>query len=194
MNQKKILYLTVVFWLLIFSGFIAYKEYTFRTGTEVMLKTQSVDPRDLFRGDYVTLNYEISTLDMEKLQAEDSYFYSDEPVYLALELKNGYGLPKKIYTTPPEDGLYIKGKVKDVIYDWETDESGITTEEAIIKELRVDYGIESYFVPEGRGMEIEKAQRTEKTEVDAKVIIDKYGNAVIKSLLIDGKELEFQAS
>ncbi|HWQ48433.1 MAG TPA: GDYXXLXY domain-containing protein [Methanosarcina sp.] len=188
MNQKKVLYLTVVFWLLIFSGFIAYKEYTLRTGTEVLLKTLPVDPRYLFRGDYVTLNYEISTLDMEKIQADDSYFYNDEPVYLALELKNGYSVPKKIYTTPPEDGLYIKGKVKDVIYDWETDESGITTEETI-KELRVDYGIESYFVPEGRGMEIEKAQRTEKTEVDAKVIIDKYGNAVIKSLLIDGKEI-----
>lgn len=192
MNQKKILYLTVVFWLLIFSGFIAYKEYTLRTGTEVMLKTQPVDPRDLFRGDYVTLNYKISTLDMEKIPYEESYFYSDEPVYLALELKNGYGVPKKIYTTPPEDGLYIKGKVKDVIYDWETDESGITTEETV-KELRVNYDIESYFVPEGRGMEIEKAQRTQKTEVDAKIIIDKYGNAVIKSLLIDGKEVEFQA-
>lgn len=191
LNQKKILYLTVVFWLLIFSGFIAYKEYTLRTGTEVMLKTLPVDPRDLFRGDYVTLNYEISTLDMEKLPSEESYFYNDEPIYLALELKNGYGVPKKIYTTPPEDGLYIKGKVKDVIYDWETDESSNMTEEATIKELRVDYGIESYFVPEGRGMEIEKAQRTGKTEVDAKVIIDKYGNAVIKSLLMDGKEIEF---
>lgn len=191
MNQKKILYLTIVFWLLIFSGFIVYKEYTLRTGTEVLLKTLPVDPRDLFRGDYVTLNYEISTLDMEKIPSEESYFYSDEPVYLALELKNGYGVPKKIYTTPPEDGLYIKGKVKDILYDWETDESGITTEEETIKELRVDYGIESYFVPEGRGMEIEKAQRTEKTEVDAKIIIDKYGNAVINSLLIDGKEIEF---
>jgi len=128
---------------------------------------------------------------MEKLPSEESDFYNDETVYLALELKNGYGIPKKIYTTPPEDGLYIKGKVKDVIYDWETDESGITTEEATIKELRVDYGIESYFVPEGRGMEIEKAQQTGKTEVTAKIIIDKYGNAVIKSLLIDGKEIEF---
>lgn len=191
MNQKKIFYLTVVFWLLIFSGFIAYKEYTLRTGTEVMLKTLPVDPRDLFRGDYVTLNYEIGTLDMEKLQAENSYFYNDEPVYLALELKNEYGTPKGIYTTPPEDELYIKGKVKDIIYDWETDESGIMTEEATIKKLRVDYGIESYFVPEGRGMEIEKVQQTGRKEVDAKVIIDKYGNAIVKSLLIDGKEIEF---
>ncbi len=193
MNQKKVLYLTLVFWLLIFSGFIAYKEYTLRTGTEVMLKTLPVDPRDLFRGDYVTLNYEISTLDMKKFHAENSDFYYDEPVYLTLKLENGYGIPKEIYTTPPEDELYIKGKVKDVIYDWKTDESSNMTEEGTIKELRVDYGIESYFVPEGRGMGIEKAQRTGKTEVDAKVIIDKYGNAVIKSLLIDGKEIEFQA-
>lgn len=191
MNQKKVLYLTVVFWLLIFSGFIAYKEYTLRTGTEVMLKTLPVDPRDLFRGDYVTLNYEISTLDMEKFHAENSDFYYDEPVYLILELENGYGVPKKIYTTPPENELYIKGEVNDIIYDWETNESGIMTEEGTIKELKIDYGIESYFVPEGRGMEIEKAQRTGKTEVDAKVIIDKYGNAVIKSLLIDRKEIDF---
>jgi uncharacterized membrane-anchored protein len=183
MNPKKTFYLIVVFWLLIFSGFIAYKEYTLRTGTEVMLKTMPVDPRDLFRGDYVTLNYEIGNLDMKKIPAEDSYFYNGEPVYLAMELKNGYGIPKKIYTTPPEDELYIKGKINNIIYG--------ESEEMDIQELRVDYGIESYFVPEGRGMEIEKEQRREQKRVDAKVIIDKYGNAIIKSLLIDGKEIEF---
>ena len=183
MNPKKTFYLIVVFWLLVFSGFIAYKEFTLRTGTEVMLKTMPVDPRDLFRGDYVTLNYEIGNLDMKKIPAEDSYFYNGEPVYLAMELKNGYGIPKKIYTTPPEDELYIKGKISNIIYG-ENDEINI-------QELRVDYGIESYFVPEGRGMEIEKEQRREQKRVDAKVIIDKYGNAVIKSLLIDGKEIDF---
>lgn len=184
MNQKKILYLTLIFWLLIFSGFIAYKEYTLRTGTEVMLKTLPVDPRDLFRGDYVTLNYEISTLDMERIEAENSYFYYGDPVYLALKLENGYGLPEKIYTTPPDNELYIKGKVNDIIYDWES-------EDGTIQELRVDYGIESYFVPEGRGMEIEKEQQIGRKQVNAKVIIDKYGNAVIKSLSIEGEEIEF---
>jgi uncharacterized membrane-anchored protein len=183
MNPKKTFYLIVIFWLLIFSGFIAYKEYTLRTGTEVMLKTMPVDPRDLFRGDYVTLNYEISNLDIKKIPAENSYFYNGEPIYLALELKNGYGIPKKIYTTPPEDELYIKGKINNIIYG--------ENEEMNIQQLRVDYGIESYFVPEGRGMEIEKEQRSGQKRVDAKVIIDKYGNAIIKSLLIDGKEIEF---
>ncbi len=190
MNQKKIFYLTVVFWLLIFSGFILYKEYTLRTGTEVILKTEPVDPRDLFRGDYVTLNYEISTLNLEEIQVEDPYFEYNDRICLALELENGYGVPKKIYKNPPDDELYIKGTVKELIYDWGEDEEELTNEEPRLKELRIEYGIESYFVPEGRGREIESQQWTGREGVDVKVVVDKYGNAVIKSLLINGKEVE----
>jgi uncharacterized membrane-anchored protein len=190
MNQKKIFYLTIIFWLLIFSGFILYKEYTLRTGTEVVLKTEPVDPRDLFRGDYVTLNYEISTLGLEEIQAEDLYFDYNDRIYLALALENGYGVPKKIYINPPDDELYIKGTVKEVIYDWEAYEDSSITEEPYLKELRVEYGIESYFVPEGRGIEIESQQWTGREGVDVKVVVDRSGNAVIKSLLIDGQEVE----
>lgn len=190
MKQKQIFYLTIVFWLLIFSGFILYKEYTLRTGTEVVLKTEPVDPRDLFRGDYVTLNYDISTLDLEEIQAEDLYFDYNDRIYLALALENGYGVPKKIYRNPPDDELYIKGTVKEVIYDWEAYEDSAIKEEPYLKELRVEYGIESYFVPEGRGIEIESQQWTGREGVDVKVIVDRYGNAVIKSLLVEGKEIE----
>lgn len=190
-NPKKIFYLTIIFWLLIFSGFILYKEYTLRTGTEVILKTEPVDPRDLFRGDYVTLNYEISTLDLEDVPAEDAYFGYNDRIYLALTLEGGYGVPKKIYRSPPDDELYIKGTVRDIIYDWGEAEDGFISEEPHLKELRVEYGIESYFVPEGRGIEIESQQWTGREKVNVKVVVDKYGNAVIKSLLIDGKEVEF---
>lgn len=190
MNQKKILYLIIVFWLLIFSGFILYKEYTLRTGTEIILKTEPVDPRDLFRGDYVTLNYEISTLDLDAVPAEDPYFEYNDHIYLALELENGYGVPKKIYKNPPDDELYIKGTVKELIYDWEAYEDSATTEEPYVKKLRIEYGIESYFVPEGRGLEIESQQWTGREGVSVKVVVDKYGNAVIKSLLIDGEEVD----
>jgi uncharacterized membrane-anchored protein len=191
MNQKKILYLTIVFWLLIFSGFIAFKEYTLRTGKEVILKTEPIDPRDIFRGDYVNLNYNISTLDLNSIQADGSYFDYNDKIYLALEVKDGYGVPRKIYRTPPENELYIKGKVTNVIRDWKTDEAGNTIEEENISTLMVNYGIESYFVPEGKGLELERNQLTGEEKVDVKVVIDKFGNAVIKSLLIDGKEVEF---
>lgn len=191
MNPKKFLYFTIIFWLLIFSGFIVNKEYTLRTGTEVLLKTVPVDPTDLFRGEYVTLNYEISTLNVRELQAKEVYFDYNDRIYLSLELKDGYGVPKRIYVNPPENELYIAGKVKDVVYDWENSEVIGTGENTGIKELRVDYGIESYFVPEGKGMEIERKQWTEEQAVTVKIAIDKRGNALIKSLLIDGKEVEY---
>lgn len=70
-----------------------------------------------------------------------------------------------------------------------TDEAGIMTEEGV-KELRIEYGIEN-ILPEGKGLEIEREQWTVRKRVDSKVVIDKYGNAVLKSLLIDGKEIEF---
>ena len=88
MNAKKFFYLVVVFWLLIFSAFIAYKEYTLQTGKEVLLKTVPVDPRDLFRGDYVTLRYEIGTLNLRDGQAEDMDYMNyknNGRIYLALE-------------------------------------------------------------------------------------------------------------
>ena len=35
-----------------------------KSGTEVRLRTVPVDPRDLFRGDYVVFSYEIGTVDV----------------------------------------------------------------------------------------------------------------------------------
>ena len=53
--------------------------------------------------------------------------------------------------------------------------------------LYIEYGIESYFVPENKGEEIE---RMVGQSITVKVAISKSGKAVIKTLLIDGKELK----
>ncbi len=47
--------------------------------------------------------------------------------------------------------------------------------------LEVVYGIEAYFVPEGRGFEIETAD-----DVDVVVAVDGTGRAAIKHLIVDG--------
>lgn len=46
-------------WLL---GTVFVQECALREGTVVLLETRPVDPRDLLRGDYVILNYNISTI------------------------------------------------------------------------------------------------------------------------------------
>ena len=47
------------------------------------LKTQPVDPRDLLRGDYVRLGYEISSIDVAQLPAGETIRRHD-PVYVTL--------------------------------------------------------------------------------------------------------------
>jgi uncharacterized membrane-anchored protein len=63
MEKKRIFIGIGIFWVLIIGGFIGFKEFTLRTGEEVLLKTLPVDPRDLFRGDYVILRYDVSRVD-----------------------------------------------------------------------------------------------------------------------------------
>ena len=189
MNSRKFFYLVVVFWLLIFSGFIAYREYTLQTGREVLLKTVPVDPRDLFRGDYVTLRYDISTLNLSDGQAEDANYMNytnNARIYLALQLKDGYGVPKKLYKNPPGGELFIKGRAKGLTYERPEGNASMPS----VRKLRVEYGIESYFVPEGLGGEIER-QRRDDNKIDVLVAVDRFGNAAIKKILIDGNEFKY---
>ena len=56
---------------------------------------------------------------------------------------------------------------------------------------RIRYGIESYFVPEGTGKEIESAVRDKK--VRAVLAVGADGTAAIKALEVDGKRIHEQA-
>ena len=162
MDKKKLFLFIAIFWLVIIVGFIAVKEYTLRTGEEVLLKTRPVDPRDLFRGDYVILNYVIGGVDVSDFEEGDT-------VYVGLKVdENGFGDSTGAYKNPPE-GLFIKGTVKKGFGG-----------------SNVEYGIESYFVPEGEGKVIERNRNLE-----GKVAIDKSGNAVLKAILINGEEVSF---
>jgi len=166
MKRKNIFLLIGVFWLIIIIGFVTYQEFTLKTGQDVLLKVQPVDPRDLFRGDYVVLRYDITRVN------SDTQLSNGERVYAQLEInKEGYGEVSQLSTTKPE-GLFIRGKVyrkwKEGVYD-------------------INYGIESYFVPEGKGLQLER----QLNDIDVKVSIDKYGRAIIKSMLIEDEPFEF---
>jgi uncharacterized membrane-anchored protein len=47
---------------------------------------------------------------------------------------------------------------------------------------RVEYGIESYFVPQGQGLVIQRAR-----DLKVKVAVSGLGEAVIKQLIMDGQ-------
>lgn len=170
--NKKIFIGIGIFWLILILGFVAIKEFTLQTGEEILLKTRPVDPRDLFRGDYVILSYDISRLDLSSLESDASEFKENDKIYVALAIVDGYGTAKGVFRQKPTEGLFLKGTVQE-------DSTDI---------LPVEYGIESYFVPEGEGREIERARRG---DLDVKVAIDKNGNVGIKNLILEGQEVRF---
>ncbi|MGC4548846.1 GDYXXLXY domain-containing protein, partial [Escherichia coli] len=55
------------------------------TGREIVLPIRPVDPRDLFRGDYARLSYEISTLDSSLLGWSPDAPSRPQDVFVTLE-------------------------------------------------------------------------------------------------------------
>jgi uncharacterized membrane-anchored protein len=72
---------------------------------------------------------------------------------------------------PAPDAVAIKGEVR---YGGRRRET-----------VRVRYGIEEYFVPEGEGRAIERPRQAEKVTI--RVAVDRFGNAGIEAILVDGK-------
>ena len=152
-----------------------------REGAEVTLQTRPVDPRDFLRGDYVVLSYQISALPAGGLLGQPSAGQGT-PVYVKLA-PNAEGFydavsvhAAPIAITPPE--RQIRGTVT----------KGATcgdNRRTFCPTLNIKYGIESYFVPQGEGLAIERARNQRKTAVVAAVTAN--GRAAIKRLLIDGK-------
>lgn len=164
---------------------IGMKQWTLNTGTPVVLETAPIDPRSLFSGDYVRLNYKISDLRLDEMPG-DKDFKRHDRVYVLLKQGDPYWQPVSVHHDMPtalSGHVVIKGEItvaNDFFLNPETRKS------EKVNHLSVRYGIESYFVPEGEGRALERPKEGEKVSI--RVAVDKYGNAGIKSLLVNGKE------
>lgn len=151
------------------------KMYTLNYGTKILLKTRPVDPWDMFRGDYVVLNLEISQLDLGTVPHGNEEFKQNDTVYVVLKKGGRYWTARSVSHKRPADGsLAIKGTV-GYYNDYE-------------KTLNVNYGIDSYYVPEGQGKVIENA----KVLADAEVSVDRRGNSALSRLFLEGEEVKFK--
>lgn len=144
---------------------IGVRHYTLSAGTPVLLKAAPVDPWDVFRGEYVRLEYDITWIKGEGLDLDSS---RQQDVYVVLEKGDKYWQAAGIFLDKPVltgEQIFIKGS------------AGYYNE--LKGEYRVSYGIESYFVEEGTGIGPQQAK-----VFDAQVRIDRFGNAVIENIII----------
>ncbi|OWK27325.1 MAG: hypothetical protein US76_03740 [Parcubacteria group bacterium GW2011_GWA2_38_13b] len=148
--------------LIILFAIIIFKSSVLIGGTEVLLKIEPVDPRDILRGDYVELRYSnLSTIDLNLFKASPK---DNDKAYTSL-IKNGkYWEAVLVGQQKPKTGLFIQGVVSDIDSN----------------SADMIYGIEEYFIPENTGINFD----FNKGEPYVEVAINKNGSAVLKQLYV----------
>lgn len=147
-----------------------------KTGQEIVLPIRPVDPRDLFRGQYVRLGYDVSSVPLKLLEGPRPA--RNAPFFVALEQDDdGTWRPIRISVAKPQltrpKQVVLKARA---FHTFPAGDTGSIT---------VRYGIESYFVPEGEGPRLEEMARDRKLAI--LIAVDGAGTAAIKGILIDGK-------
>lgn len=170
------------------AAMIGHRALILRDGEEVRLAIVPVDPRDLFRGDYVVLTYGIGELRLDRI-AGDKQFHRGDTVHVVLQ-PDPDGRAQVVAAhrdRPPAaaDGVVIRGRVSYVsTTPRQADKRAACTGNCPV--VGVEYGIEAYFVPEGDGRAIET---TEKSRLEIVAAVTRSGDAAIKRLLLDGRML-----
>lgn len=152
-------------------------------GQSIRVMVQPVDPRSLFRGNYVILSYPFSELN-EKHFIEDRDFLEANVrkgtgVYVKLVEKDGLHILEKASLSPftIKDGVILKGSVKRF---WTYGEGGFN--------CNVHYGIEAYFTQKEKAEEWQRSINQKITSANIKVLAG--GRSGIDSLELkkgDGK-------
>jgi uncharacterized membrane-anchored protein len=170
-SERNILTAVVVVALLQFTvlgAMIANEMRPHISGMTIRVATVPVDPRDLFRGDYVTLRYEFSGADRIPgshivYNSINGYGTMSETVYVTMEQDGELWKAVGLSHTKPKDGVFLRGTRKPY-------SNGI------------EYGIESYYVQEGTGKPIENAMRRDGKGVIVELVVAPDGKASIKTV------------
>jgi uncharacterized membrane-anchored protein len=180
--------------LLVLLAMAVPREWALRFGPVIFLRTAPVDPRDVMRGDYVQLSYEISNVPRElcrdglarAMQAGEndsapagqsrrarwsggSLLPPDTLLYAVLKPTVGAdGVMELDYLTDvkPRSGLYIRGRLEVL-------NAGVA---------RVRYGLEAYFMQQGDALELERSQAgaSSRASLEMQVALGRGGLAVLK--------------
>jgi uncharacterized membrane-anchored protein len=175
--------------IVIVLGFVGARESLLRRGEEIVLATVPVDPRDLFRGDYVVLRYEVSSVDL-------CFGSVGSRIYVPLVRAEDVYVQANAERVPPSEDLtalrsrhagpVLKGQIETQVPALADEpmtpppenEPGLAVPDDG-RSCVVSYGIESYFVPEGTGREIEQ----QLGDIKVRVTVDGEGRAAIVGLV-----------
>lgn len=172
--KRRFLLLAIAFQLLIPVWMAAERELVVQNGRTLYLRTAPIDPRDIFRGDYVRLDYEASSFSPRQASKliRKQGIERDSLVYARLETApDGLSRAIEITREQPESGPFLRGRT---LHRWHPGEGS--------RALQVRYGIEKYFVEQGHGKTMEQRRGRRQgiqTPMEVELAVDTSGTAVI---------------
>ena len=172
MNKRAIFFALAVFLQgLILFGVPAKKVYTRSTGRDVVLKVAPVDPYSVLSGYYVTLSYDITR--------PQAFQKSPNPtatgtIYAILEQQadgnwKPISLEESLPQALPSNRVALRG-------DW--------------KNGWINYGIEEFYIPEGKRQQVADDLNKNRNEARVDVKVDSSGNAALIRLRIQDRIYE----
>jgi uncharacterized membrane-anchored protein len=171
-HARGLLALAVVFQLLVLSSMIVLHVVPYVVGERILLHVRPVDPRDVFRGDYVVLSYDFSRTPpggiagvppglapQTEFGSYDSW-WDDRTVYVSLEPEadGQHYRAAAISVDRPASGLYLKGKFAR---GWGGND--------------LHFGIEALYVEEGEGLRLEQLRNA--NNLSAEIALTPWGQA-----------------
>ncbi|GAB4423357.1 MAG: hypothetical protein OHK0011_03180 [Turneriella sp.] len=174
MKNKKLLILALagIPWIIL-TGMVVNAYLPILTGRSYLLPVKARDPRDFFRGNYVALEYDFSSVRFDAIRhdlvAGKDYRFGDI-LYLAFREQGG-----ALALT----GLYAESKPDSAIVLKVQPEHSFRLED---KDASLATGLESFFAPKADALAWEDALR--EGRVFARVSIDHSGNARLRELVL----------
>ena len=162
-----------VFQLVILSGLSGKGLVPRITSDRVRFEVIPVDPRDMMRGEYIILGYEFSRLPedvaliderIKSYKTMTNFNQKSIDVYVTLKFNLKEDIYKGVFfgSTPPTKGRYLRGKLNS--------------------NNRIEFGIEAFYLQEGKGRMYEEAIREKK--LVAEVYLAPDGSAQMKQVHI----------
>ncbi len=166
--RRRLFVLGVLLHAAVLIGWVASLESARRRAVTVRLEVVQRDPRDLLRGDYVNLQYKVSNIPVSAFVSPPSPSNWGDRVYVALAPKEGVWeiaaasfSPKGLPLLPGHRLMLGKiGYLGQVVY--------------------VTYGIERYYVPEGKA-------NPPRGKIEAEVALTPDGRPFLTGLFVDGR-------
>ena len=161
-HRGPILIITAIAQVGLLGGMILIESLPLMVGDRIVLKVTPIDPRDMFRGEYVILNYDFNRLQVTRpasAAAPWTGILHDEVVYVPLErdADGNHWTGKTVSLTKPAGGKYLRGRVSA---DYRQP---------------LQFGIEAYYVQQGRGKVLENLRNSRN--LSAEVAVAPWGQA-----------------